>query len=83
MSLAYTPSDTSARRPGVQASYESATGTLELVFGNAFSPDGEYTGSGVFFSIFALDSAGFRGWWRDGGLMAPPAEGYFCAWRTR
>lgn len=83
VSLAYSPADSSVERPGVQVSYNTETGSLDLDFGNAFTPHGTYTDSGVIFYVFHVDSAGFSGWWRDGGLLSPPTQGYFCASRLQ
>jgi hypothetical protein len=82
VSLAYSPADSSADRPGAQVSYNSDTETLGFVLGNAFSPTrGMALDAGVYFDVIAVDSTGFRGWWQDGGLS--PAKGYFCAWRAQ
>jgi hypothetical protein len=81
VSLSYSPADSSARRPGVQASYGTADRQLDLTFGNAFTLEGSYFDSGVMFYVFSVDSSGFRGRWREGGLIFPPPQGYFCAWR--
>ena len=39
-------------------------------------------GGGVWLSVVRVDSAGFAGWWSDGGFLAPSSHGYFCAART-
>lgn len=82
LSLAYQPSSQNPRRPGVQVIRNSADSTLTLVFGNAFSAEGNVAeDAGVFFDLVEVDAQGMRGRWRDGGRRTPRPTGYFCAYR--
>lgn len=81
VSLAHSPADTSLLEPGVQVFMDQPSGGVTLWLGNSFTRKGSSTDAGVQFIVFAADSSGLRGWWRDGGLLAPTPEGYFCAAR--
>lgn len=83
VSVAYSPSTLSADRPGVQTIYDRRDGSLKLVFGAAVGDSGGYADAGVFFTVSAIDSSGFAGRWRDGGLAPEVLGGYFCARRVR
>ena len=83
VSLAYSPADSAARRPGVQVRRDADSRTVELILGNASTPAGVTLHAGLTFTVLMMDSLGFRGWWMNNALErvgSEPLVGYFCAW---
>ena len=78
--LAYSPTSRDPNRPGVQVIVDREHKNLGMVVGAASTGDTVYFDAGVVFFVYAVDSLGFSGLWKDGGLTGLPA-GYFCAQR--
>jgi hypothetical protein len=81
VSLAYSPGTRDSIRPGVQVSHRRSDQRISLVFGNAASPLGGRTDSGVYFDVLDVSDRALLGVWRDGGRKSPLPQGYFCARR--
>lgn len=81
VSLAYSPSALDARHPGVQAVYNTRTGSFMLIFGGAHETDAMMVDAGVYFQVFTINSRSFSGRWFDAGNISPRLAGYFCARR--
>jgi hypothetical protein len=80
--LTYAPASRDSTHPGVQAVYYVSSGELILRFGDAHPRDAVPIHRGVLFSIHAVDSLGFMGYWNDGANRTARSEGYFCARRV-